>query len=202
MGFFFLSLLFAPAASLLHGPGLSRRAAVSAATAATAASLLPPLRAAHAKLPLTPDEQDNLDLLSRTSPEQLPTTTLPSGVVIYGARARQQHTYGIRNDTGARHTTDRRPIPPRLSHPDSHTTELYEGKGRLAEKGDRVYAHFKLWPNNFRSGAPADSSFANTRPYEWFLGQPNERMRKGFDEGVQGMREDGWRRIVIPPVRS
>eukprot|EP00962_Isochrysis_galbana_P049928 scaffold21395_cov113-Isochrysis_galbana.AAC.4 len=141
----------------------TRREAVAAAVATASASLVTPRQAAHAKLPLGPDEQDRLDLISRSAPEQLPTKVLPSGVVVY---------------------------------------EMHEGTGRRAEKGDLVYAHFKLWTRNFRNGPPADSSIQDTRPYDWILGQPDERMRNGFDEGVQGMRENGWRRIVVPAVSS
>ena len=70
---------------------------------------------------------------------------------------------------------------------------------RLPATGDRVYAHFKVWNSRgFRSGVPVDSSFANVKPYDWFLGSPDERMRPGFDEGVRGMREGDWRRLVVP----
>eukprot|EP00967_Tisochrysis_lutea_P047599 scaffold57960_cov46-Tisochrysis_lutea.AAC.1 len=144
----------------------SRRTALSTtstlAFAAASGSLMRP-RPAHAKLPLTAEQQDELDYISKTMPEQLPNKKLPSGMVIY---------------------------------------EMYQGTGRLAQKGDLVYAHFKVWTNNFRNGPPADSSLQDTRPYDWILGQPDDRMRKGFDEAVQGMREDGWRRIIVPPVRS
>lgn len=69
---------------------------------------------------------------------------------------------------------------------------------RLPASGERVYCHFKVWTKGFRSGVPVDSSFTNTRPYDWFLGQPDERMRPGFDEGARGMREGDWRRLVVP----
>lgn len=68
----------------------------------------------------------------------------------------------------------------------------------LPQKGDRVYAHFKVWTRGFRSGPPVDSSFLDTRPYDWRLGQPDGRIRPGFDEGTQGMREGDWRRLVVP----
>ena len=50
--------------------------------------------------------------------------------------------------------------------------DMYEGDGPLPAKGDRVWCHFKVWPNGWRSGPPADSSFVNTRPYDWAL-QPS-----------------------------
>ena len=77
--------------------------------------------------------------------------------------------------------------------------EMAEGTGPLPAKGDRVWCHFKAWPKGFRSGAPADSSFMNTRPYDWILGSGGDaRLPVGGDEGAVGMREGGWRRMVIP----
>ena len=61
-----------------------------------------------------------------------------------------------------------------------------------------MYAHFKVWTGGFRNGVPVDSSFQQTRPYDWFLGQPDARIRPGFDEGVRGMREGDWRYLVVP----
>ena len=45
---------------------------------------------------------------------------------------------------------------------------------------------------------PADSSFRDQRPYDWVLGQPDSRIRPGFDEGALGMREGEWRRLIVP----
>jgi peptidylprolyl isomerase len=55
-----------------------------------------------------------------------------------------------------------------------------------------------VWANGFRAGKAADISFLDNRPYEWVLGSPTERAPPGMDEGVLGMREGGWRRIVVP----
>ena len=77
--------------------------------------------------------------------------------------------------------------------------DMYEGDGPLPAKGDRVWCHFKVWPNGWRSGPPADSSFLNTRPYDWALGSGGDgRLPAGADEGAVGMREGGWRRLVVP----
>ncbi|KAL1521853.1 hypothetical protein AB1Y20_021504 [Prymnesium parvum] len=76
--------------------------------------------------------------------------------------------------------------------------EVVEGTGPLPSKGSRVYCHFKVWTKGFQSGVPVDSSFIQTRPYSWFLGQSDERIKPGFDEGTLGMREGGWRRLVVP----
>lgn len=49
--------------------------------------------------------------------------------------------------------------------------DVQEGTGPEPKKGQKIYAHFKVWTNGFRSGPPADSSFSNARVYEWILGQ-------------------------------
>ena len=69
---------------------------------------------------------------------------------------------------------------------------------RIPAKGDRVYVHFKVWTNGFRTGTPVDSSFVDKRPYDYVVGQPDERFLPGFDEGLQGMGEGDWRRLVVP----
>lgn len=152
----FLLLLFCSAATALRVPCLSRRELLLGAGVGLPLAAPP---SAAAKMPLSTDEQDRLDALSKFSRDTLPSTTLPSGVVVL---------------------------------------DLYRGSGPEPRAGDLVYAHFKVWPRNFRSGTPADSSFLDTRPHEWRLGTPDERIRAGFDEGIVGMREDGWRRLIVP----
>ena len=36
------------------------------------------------------------------------------------------------------------------------------------------------------------------RPYDWILGQPTDRIPAGVDDAILGMREGGWRRLVVP----
>lgn len=36
------------------------------------------------------------------------------------------------------------------------------------------------------------------RPYDWVLGQPTDRIPAPVDAAVSGMREGGWRRLVVP----
>lgn len=57
--------------------------------------------------------------------------------------------------------------------------------------------HYKVWGGGFR-GKAADYSFQDERPYEWVLGEPTARMPVGADQGTLGMREGGWRRLVVP----
>ena len=76
--------------------------------------------------------------------------------------------------------------------------DLVTGDGPVPTTGNRVYAHYKIWADGFRSGPVADYSFQDNRPYGWDLGQPTERIPAGVDAGVAGMREGGWRRLVVP----
>ena len=76
--------------------------------------------------------------------------------------------------------------------------DLVVGPGPEPKKGDRIYAHYKVWANGFRTGPAADISFLDNRPYDWILGTPTDRMPLGVDEGILGMREGGWRRLVVP----
>jgi hypothetical protein len=76
--------------------------------------------------------------------------------------------------------------------------DLVVGEGLQPVRGGRVWASFKCWANGFDAGQVADLSFLDGRPYSWVLGQPTERIPKGVDEAVAGMREGGWRRMAVP----
>ena len=75
--------------------------------------------------------------------------------------------------------------------------DLIPGTGAEATVGKHVYVQYKVWANGFRNGVVADWSYIDGRPYDWLLGQP-QRLPAGVDEGVRGMREGGWRRLVVP----
>lgn len=76
--------------------------------------------------------------------------------------------------------------------------DLVEGSGREPRRGERVYTTYKVWAGGFRSGPVVEWSYIDGRPYAWTLGQPTDRIPTGADEGVMGMREGGWRRLVVP----
>jgi len=76
--------------------------------------------------------------------------------------------------------------------------DLVVGSGPQPAKGSTVYCGFTVWSGGFRSGQAADLSFLDQRPYDWVLGTPTDRMPPGADLGAQGMREGGWRRLIIP----
>jgi peptidylprolyl isomerase len=85
--------------------------------------------------------------------------------------------------------------------------DVQEGTGPQPKKGQKVYAHFKVWTDGFRTGVPADSSFRQARVYEWILGQrestSNEdaRARPAFSAGALRRRTRGARLLscATPP---
>ena len=76
--------------------------------------------------------------------------------------------------------------------------DLVVGTGPEPKRGDRVYCSYKVWGKGFRAGPVSDWTYLDARPYDWVLGEPTDRMPPAFDEGIAGMREGGWRRLVVP----
>ena len=76
--------------------------------------------------------------------------------------------------------------------------DLVVGDGPRPSKGARVWVAFKVWANGFDAGQVADLSFLDGKPYDYALGAPTDRIPAGVDEGIAGMREGGWRRMVVP----
>jgi FKBP-type peptidyl-prolyl cis-trans isomerase len=72
--------------------------------------------------------------------------------------------------------------------------DLKEGTGRAAWKGDEVTAHYTGW---FNDGKKLDSSRDRGKPITFKLGVGT--VIKGWDEGVQGMKVGGKRRLIVPP---
>jgi peptidylprolyl isomerase len=80
-------------------------------------------------------------------------------------------------------------------------TDSKLGEGAEAQAGQTVIVHYTGWlydenaPEN--KGAKFDSSRDRDEPFGFPLG--GGRVIKGWDEGVQGMKEGGLRTLVIPP---
>lgn len=76
--------------------------------------------------------------------------------------------------------------------------ELTLGTGAEAVEGDFVSVHYTGWLQNpdGSEGAMFDSSVERNEPFEFPLGAGH--VIKGWDEGVQGMKVGGKRRLVIP----
>ncbi len=71
---------------------------------------------------------------------------------------------------------------------------LAEGDGEMAVPGRKVSVHYIGWLTN---GTKFDSSHDRARPFEFALGAG--QVIAGWDEGVEGMRVGGKRKLTIPP---
>jgi FKBP-type peptidyl-prolyl cis-trans isomerase FkpA len=72
------------------------------------------------------------------------------------------------------------------------------GDGAEAKAGQYVTVHYTGWLQNDdgSQGAKFDSSKDRNDPFQFPLGAGN--VIKGWDEGVQGMKVGGARRLIIP----
>lgn len=74
-------------------------------------------------------------------------------------------------------------------------TDLTEGTGDEAKAGSTVSVHYVGVAHS--SGEEFDSSYDRGEPLSFRLGVG--QVISGWDQGVQGMRVGGRRRLVIPP---
>jgi FKBP-type peptidyl-prolyl cis-trans isomerase len=72
--------------------------------------------------------------------------------------------------------------------------DVKEGAGDVATAGKNVSVHYTGWLTN---GTKFDSSKDRGQPFEFPLG--GGRVIRGWDEGVQGMKVGGTRKLTIPP---
>jgi FKBP-type peptidyl-prolyl cis-trans isomerase FkpA len=76
--------------------------------------------------------------------------------------------------------------------------ELVVGKGDTAAAGQNVSVHYTGWLFfGGEKGKKFDSSKDRGDPFEFPLGAGH--VIKGWDEGVQGMKVGGSRKLTIPP---
>lgn len=73
--------------------------------------------------------------------------------------------------------------------------DLIVGDGDIAQAGQQVTVHYTGW---LVDGAKFDSSRDRDQPFEFPLG--GKRVIAGWDEGVQGMKIGGTRKLTIPPA--
>jgi FKBP-type peptidyl-prolyl cis-trans isomerase FkpA len=73
--------------------------------------------------------------------------------------------------------------------------EMTVGTGAAAAAGQSVTVHYTGWLTN---GTKFDSSKDRNDPFVFPLGAG--RVIKGWDEGVQGMKVGGKRKLTIPPA--
>jgi FKBP-type peptidyl-prolyl cis-trans isomerase len=71
--------------------------------------------------------------------------------------------------------------------------DLTIGAGATAQAGQNVSVHYTGWLEN---GKKFDSSVDRGQPFSFPLGAG--RVIKGWDEGVQGMKVGGKRKLIIP----
>ena len=72
--------------------------------------------------------------------------------------------------------------------------ELVVGEGAAAAAGQHVTVHYTGWLTN---GKKFDSSKDRNDPFVFPLGAGH--VIRGWDEGVQGMKVGGTRKLTIPP---
>ncbi|MDH4150075.1 MAG: FKBP-type peptidyl-prolyl cis-trans isomerase [Betaproteobacteria bacterium] len=72
--------------------------------------------------------------------------------------------------------------------------EIVTGDGAEAAAGQEVTVHYTGWLTN---GTKFDSSKDRDDPFVFPLG--GGRVIRGWDEGVQGMKIGGKRKLTIPP---
>lgn len=73
--------------------------------------------------------------------------------------------------------------------------EVLVGEGAEARTGQTVSVHYTGWLTN---GTKFDSSKDRNEPFEFPLGA--RHVIAGWDEGVQGMKIGGTRKLTIPPA--
>ena len=76
--------------------------------------------------------------------------------------------------------------------------DTVEGTGAEAKAGQYVTVHYTGWLQNDdgSAGAKFDSSKDRNDPFQFPLGAGH--VIRGWDEGVQGMKVGGSRRLIIP----
>jgi len=72
--------------------------------------------------------------------------------------------------------------------------DLVEGDGDVAAAGQHVTVHYTGW---LTDGSKFDSSKDRNMPFDFPLGAGH--VIRGWDEGVQGMKIGGTRKLTIPP---
>jgi len=75
--------------------------------------------------------------------------------------------------------------------------DLVVGTGTEAKSGDTVSVHYTGW---LTDGTKFDSSFNTGQPFQFALGQGS--VIAGWDEGVEGMKVGGTRKLIIPPDKG
>ena len=78
---------------------------------------------------------------------------------------------------------------------DLEIKDIWEGDGPVAKAGDTVSVHYVGVAHS--TGEEFDASYNRGTPLDFRLGIG--QVISGWDQGVQGMKVGGRRRLVIPP---
>ena len=78
---------------------------------------------------------------------------------------------------------------------DLEITDIWEGDGAVAKAGDTVQVHYVGVA--YSTGEEFDASWNRGEPLSFRLGVG--QVIQGWDQGVQGMKVGGRRKLVIPP---
>lgn len=81
-----------------------------------------------------------------------------------------------------------------LSHSGLQIEDIKIGQGKEAKVGDRVTIHYI---GRIEDGRIFESSYQRKKPFTFTIGKKETIL--GLDIGVEGMREGGKRKIIIPP---
>jgi len=94
-------------------------------------------------------------------------------------------------------SADKPEIDPHMGPPptDLEVTEIIEGDGKEATSGSTVSVHYVGVAHS--TGEEFDASYNRGAPLDFRLGIG--QVISGWDQGVQGMKVGGRRRLVIPP---
>jgi peptidylprolyl isomerase len=78
---------------------------------------------------------------------------------------------------------------------DLEVTDIWEGDGEEAKAGRTIQVHYVGVA--YSTGEEFDASWNRGKPLEFQLGVG--RVIAGWDQGIQGMKVGGRRKLVIPP---
>jgi FKBP-type peptidyl-prolyl cis-trans isomerase FkpA len=95
---------------------------------------------------------------------------------------------------GAYRKSGNRLMPEKMTDSGLKYDDLVEGEGDVAAAGQRVVVHYTGW---LTDGSKFDSSLDRNDPFVFALGAG--QVIRGWDEGVQGMKIGGKRKLTIPP---
>ena len=89
------------------------------------------------------------------------------------------------------------PASPSTSSGPYSQTDLVVGTGALAVSGSRVTVNYTGWLYNTSRTEGKGTQFDASASFPFTLGAG--AVIRGWDQGVQGMRVGGQRRLIIPP---